>query len=108
MSDRSWQSEGERVDRALKAISEGKCHAEKARPHRKQIKSAIERNREREARERAWEEMMTERIRTESALIRAENDARKRREGIESNTPPVAMRICRPVRRVGKAIDFER
>lgn len=108
MTDRTWQSEGERADRALKAISEGKCHAEKVKRNPKRINAAIAKNRELEARERAWEAMMDERIRTESALIRKENDEKKERDGIEPNTPPVAMRICKPVRRVGKAIDFER
>lgn len=85
-----------------------KTTATEAALGRKRSEDALARAAELIEAERAYEAMMDERIRTESALIRAENEERKQREGVESNTPPVAMRICKQVRRTGKAIDFER
>ena len=45
---------------------------------RKRTNEQIRRDRELREREIAWEAMMDERIKTESALIRAENDEYKR------------------------------
>ena len=48
---------------------------------RRRSNEVIKRDRELREREIAWEAMMTDRIRTESALIRAENDEYKRLHG---------------------------
>ena len=45
-------------------------------------------------RELDWEAMMTERIRTESALVRAENEQVKRLMPSASKHPPVSFRAC--------------
>lgn len=89
--DESWQQLGERLDkngkrgpykrrapRERKPPAPRQPRSQEQKVSRNQQTSAIERNRALEAKERAWEAMMTERIRTESALIRAENLERKR------------------------------
>ena len=48
---------------------------------KKRSNAQIETNRELRRREKAWEAMMDERIRTVTAIIREENEERKRLEG---------------------------
>jgi len=74
----------------------------------KRSADALERAQELLERERAWEAMMDERIRTESALIRFENDERKRLIEDGPQNPPPSFRVTKQIRRTGKAIDFDR
>jgi len=74
----------------------------------KRSADALERAAELIEAERAYEAMMDERIKTESALIRAENLDRKRLIEDGPQNPPASFRATHQVRRIGKAIDFDR